>query len=85
MAAAIKSAWSTYPSILSGLMRYNEQRSGTNSSASHKEHFVAKRNIIHEGVCFHRCVQKEEHCEIGTQRAGQIRNRIVIDILSKSP
>ena len=63
------------------------------------EHFVPKRNIIHERACFHRRVQKEgetveafirnlyeltEHCEFGTQRDEQIRDRIVIGILDKS-
>jgi len=60
---------------------------------------VPKRNIIHERACFHRRVQKEgetveafirslyelaEHCEFGTQRDEQIRDRIVIGILDKS-
>ena len=62
-------------------------------------HFVPKKNIIHERACFHRRVQKEgetveafirilfelaEHCEFGTQRDEQIRDRIVIGILDKS-
>ena len=57
------------------------------------EHFVPKR------ACFHRRVQKEgetveafvgnlyelaEHCEFGTQRDEQIRDRIVIGIPDKS-
>jgi len=56
------------------------------------EHFVPKRNIIHERACFHRRVQREgemveafirnlyelaEHCDFGTQRDEQIRDRIV--------
>jgi len=63
------------------------------------EHFVPKRNIIHKRACFHCRVQKEgetvdafirnlyelaEHCEFGTQRDEQIRDRIVIGILDKS-
>ena len=63
------------------------------------EHFVPKRNIIHERACFHRPVQTEgetveafirnlyelaEHCEFGTQRDEQIRDRIVIGSLDKS-
>ena len=64
-----------------------------------EEHFVSKRNIIHERACFHRRVQKDgetveafirnlyelaEHCEFGLQRDEQIRDRIVIGILDKS-
>ena len=63
------------------------------------KHFVPKRNIIHEQACFHRRVQREgekveafirnlyklaEHCDFGTQRDEQIRDRIVIGILDKS-
>jgi len=59
------------------------------------KHFVPKRNIIHERACFHRRVQREgeteeafirnlyewaEHCDFGTQRDEQIRDRIVIVI-----
>ena len=64
-----------------------------------EEHFVLKRNIIHERACFHRRVQKDgetveafirnlyelaEHCEFCPQRDEQIRDRIVIGILDKS-
>ena len=63
------------------------------------EHVVPKRNIIHKRACFHCCVQREgetveafirnlyelaEHCDFGTQRDEQIRDRIVIGILDKS-
>ena len=63
------------------------------------DHFIPKRNVIHERACFHRCVQREretveafirnlyilaEHCDFGTQRDEQIRDRIVIEILDKS-
>ena len=62
------------------------------------EHFIPKRNVIHERACFHQRVQKgetveafirnlyelAEHCEFGTQRDEQIRDRIVIGILDKS-
>ena len=63
------------------------------------DHFIPKKNDIHERACFHRRVQKEgetveafirnlyelaEHCEFGTQRDEQIRDRIVIGILDKS-
>ena len=59
------------------------------------EHFVPKRNVIHERACFHRRIQKEgetveafvrnlyelaQHCEFETQRDEQIRDRIVIGI-----
>ena len=68
-------------------------------SKKFEEHFVPKRNIIHERACFHRRVQKDgesveafirnlyelaEHCEFGPKRDGQIRDRIVIGILDKS-
>ncbi|KAL9963006.1 hypothetical protein ACROYT_G032167 [Oculina patagonica] len=64
-----------------------------------EEHFVQKRNIIHERACFHRQLQKDgetveafirnlyelaEHCEFGLQRDDQIRDRIVIGLLDKS-
>ena len=63
------------------------------------EHFAPKRNTNHERACFHRCSEKEgetvkafirnlsdlaEHCEFGTHREEQIRDRIVIGILDKS-
>ena len=63
------------------------------------EHFVPKKNVIHERACFHRRVQREgetveafirnlyelaEHCDFGTQRDEQVRDRIVIGILDKS-
>ena len=63
------------------------------------DHFIPKKNITHERACFHRQVQKEgetveafiqnlyelvQHCEFGTQRDEQIRDRIVIGILDKS-
>ena len=63
------------------------------------DHFIPKRNVIHEQACFHCCVQREgetveafirnlyelaEHCEFGTQRDEQIRDRIVIGIVDKS-
>ena len=66
---------------------------------SYREIRQSKRNVIHERACFHRRVQTEgetvetfirnlyelaEHCEFGTQRDEQIRNRIVIRILDKS-
>ena len=62
------------------------------------DHFIPKKNVIHERACFHRRVQKEgetaeafirnlyelaEHCEFGTQRDERIRERIVIGILDK--
>ena len=54
------------------------------------EHFVPRRNIIHERACFHRRMQRAfirnlyklaEHCDFGTQIDEQIRDRIVIGIL----
>ncbi|XP_041638494.1 ral GTPase-activating protein subunit beta-like [Cheilinus undulatus] len=59
------------------------------------EHFVPKRNIIHERACFHRRSQRQgesvepfmrhlyelaEHCEFGAAKEKQIRDRIVIGI-----
>ena len=64
-----------------------------------EDHFVPKKNIIHERTCFHRRVQKEgetveafirnlyelaEHCEFGAQRDEQIRDSIVTGIRDKS-
>ena len=60
------------------------------------EHFVPKRNVIHERAYFYRHVLKGETVEVfvristswqnefGTQRDEQIRYRIVIGILDKS-
>ncbi|XP_024119315.1 uncharacterized protein LOC112140549 [Oryzias melastigma] len=60
------------------------------------EHFVPKRNTIHERACFHRRSQRPgetveafvrhlyelaEHCDFGTTKDEQIRDRIVIGIL----
>ncbi|KAF0029437.1 hypothetical protein F2P81_018542 [Scophthalmus maximus] len=59
------------------------------------EHFVPKRNIIHDRACFHKHVQKPGetveafvrnlyelalHCQFGMTTDEQIRDRIVIGI-----
>ena len=63
------------------------------------EHFVLKRNIIHERARFHQRNQNQgetvesfvrglyelaEHCDSGTGRGQHIRDRIVIGILNKN-
>lgn len=60
------------------------------------EHFVPRRNIIHDRACFHKRVQKPgetveafvrsvyelaQHCEFGISKDEHIRDRIVIGIL----
>ena len=59
------------------------------------DHFVPKRNVIHERACFHKRVQKTgesveafvrglyelaQYCEFGGTKEEQIRDRIVIGI-----
>ena len=60
------------------------------------EHFVPKRNVIHDRACFHKRIQRAgetveafvrslyelaQHCEFGNSKDEQIRDRIVIGIL----
>ena len=60
------------------------------------EHFVPKRNVIHDRACFHKRIQRAgetveafvrslyelaHHCEFGNSKDEQIRDRIVIGIL----
>ncbi|XP_063042998.1 uncharacterized protein K02A2.6-like [Engraulis encrasicolus] len=60
------------------------------------DHFVPKRNVIHDRACFHKRVQKAgetvesfvrslyelaQYCEFGITKDEQIRDRIVIGIL----
>ena len=60
------------------------------------EHFVPKRNIIHERACFHRRQQQQgesveafvrhlyqlaEYCDFGATKDEQIRDRIVIGLV----
>ena len=67
--------------------------------AKSNDHFVPKRNIIHEPARFHQRNQNKgktvesfvrslyelaEHCDFGTSRDQHIRNRIVIRILDKN-
>lgn len=62
------------------------------------EHFVPKRNVIHDRACFHKRSQRAgetveafvrslyelaQHCEFGTGKDEQIRDRIVIGIMDK--
>ena len=60
------------------------------------DHFVPRRNVIHDRACFHKRVQKEgetvesfvrslyelaQYCEFGITKDEQIRDRLVIGIL----
>uniref|UniRef100_A0AAV2IZN7 Uncharacterized protein n=1 Tax=Knipowitschia caucasica TaxID=637954 RepID=A0AAV2IZN7_KNICA len=62
------------------------------------EHFVPKRNVIHDRACFHKRSQRAgeaveafvrslyelaQHCEFGAGKDEQIRDRIVIGIMDK--
>ncbi|KAL1259988.1 hypothetical protein QQF64_007815 [Cirrhinus molitorella] len=62
------------------------------------EHFIPRRNVIHERACFHQRSQKTgksveafvrglyelaEHCEFGALREEQIRDRLVIGIADR--
>lgn len=62
------------------------------------EHFVPKRNVIHDRACFHKRNQRAgetveafvqslyelaQHCEFGAGKDEQIRDRIVIGIMDK--
>lgn len=62
------------------------------------EHFVPRRNVIHDRACFHKRNQKTDetveafvrslyelaqHCEFGNSKDEQIRDRIVIGISDK--
>lgn len=62
------------------------------------EHFVPKRNVIHDRACFHKRTQRDgetvevfvqslyelvQHCKFGNSKDEQIGHRIVIGILDK--
>uniref|UniRef100_A0A669BGT0 Gypsy retrotransposon integrase-like protein 1 n=1 Tax=Oreochromis niloticus TaxID=8128 RepID=A0A669BGT0_ORENI len=62
------------------------------------EHFVPKRNVIHDRACFHKRSQRAgetveafvrslyelaQHCEFGGSKDEQIRDRIVIGLIDK--
>ncbi|CAI5671079.1 unnamed protein product [Oreochromis niloticus] len=56
------------------------------------EHFVPRRNVIHDRACFHKRSQRaeaflrslyEQHCEFGGSKDEQIRDRIVIGLIDK--
>ncbi|KAK5865998.1 hypothetical protein PBY51_020220 [Eleginops maclovinus] len=64
--------------------------------ARFNDHFVPKRNVIHERACFHKRVQRAgemvesfvrslyelaQYCEFGITKDEQIRDRLVIGIL----
>ena len=72
------------------------RRFHTPSVESLNEHFVPKRNVIHDCACFHKRIQRAgetveafvrslyelaHHCEFGNSKDEQIRDRIVIGIL----